>query len=44
MLAFRRLNKECFCQGTKQKGGFATPFIISNIDHELHQNYKQQLV
>lgn len=32
MLAFRRLNEECFCGGTKQDGSFATPFIISNID------------
>lgn len=32
MLAFRTPNEECFCGGTKQKGDFATPFIISNID------------
>lgn len=32
MLAFRRLHKECFCQGIKQEGHFATLFIMSNID------------
>lgn len=32
MLAFRRLNEESFCGGTKQEGDFATPFIIANID------------
>lgn len=31
-LAFRRLREECFCGGITQKGDFATPFIISNID------------